>query len=106
LKGGREMPIYSYECQDCGREFEIFSKTFEVNETLCPACGSKETKRRVGLPLIRSGRISESISEFSMKDDSIEYYKKKGRFDLAAKEAEKAGKSEWEIKRIREGKKF
>ncbi len=100
------MPIYSYECQGCGKEFEVFSKTFEVNETQCPTCGSKDTKRMISLPLIRSGKISEPSSESTMKDESIEYYKKKGRFDLAAKEAEKAGKSEWEIKRIREGKKF
>lgn len=53
---------------------------------------------------IRMGKISEPTSEFAAKDEAINYYKKKGRFDLAAKEAEKAGKSEWEIKRIREGK--
>jgi len=51
-------------------------------------------------------KTSEPTTEFGKKEEAIEYYKKKGKFDLAAKEAEKAGKNEWEIKRIREGKKF
>jgi putative FmdB family regulatory protein len=45
------MPIYEYECDNCGNVFEeiVYSVT---NDTLpCPKCSSKETKKlmsRVG----------------------------------------------------------
>ena len=100
------MPIYSYHCEDCDHEFDVFSKIFEAKTEPCPQCGSQNTKKLLTSPLIRTEKSSEPESEYARKEEPIEYYKKKGRFDLAAKEAEKLGKSEWEIRRIREGKKF
>lgn len=100
------MPIYAYRCKSCGNEFDVFSKTFEVKEEACPHCGGRNTRRLLAAPLVRMEKTSEPTTEFSKKEEAVEYYKKKGKFDLAAKEAEKAGMSEWEIKRIREGKKF
>jgi len=100
------MAIYAYRCESCNSEFDIFSKTFEVKNEACPNCGGKNTKRLLTAPLVRMEKTSEPTTEFGKKEEAIEYYKKKGKFDLAAKEAEKAGKNEWEIKRIREGKKF
>ena len=100
------MPIYPYLCQDCQNQFEIFSKTFEVKEVFCPQCQSLNTTRQLAIPLVRVGKSSEPSTEFGQKEEPIDYYKKKGDFASAAREAEKAGKSEWEVKRIREGKKF
>jgi putative FmdB family regulatory protein len=105
-KGGLTVPIYAYRCESCGNEFDVFCKTFEVKEEMCPECGGRNTKRLLTPPLIRMEKASEPTTEFARKEEPIEYYRKKGRFDLAAKEAEKAGKSEWEVKRIRGGKKF
>ncbi|GEM_PF-2113578 len=93
------MPIYAYLCQSCGNEFDIFSKTFEVKEQACPHCCSRDTRRLLTTPIVRMEKISEPTTEFGRKEEAIEHYRKKGRFELAAKEAEKAGKSEWEIKR-------
>ena len=92
------MPIYAYRCESCGNEFDVFSKTFESKEEACPHCGGKNTRRLLATPLIRMGKTSEPTTEFGRKDEPIDYYRKKGRFDLAAKEAEKAGKSEWEVR--------
>lgn len=100
------MPIYPYLCQNCGSQFEVFSRVFEIRTETCPSCGSTNTRKLLTTPLVRMEEPSASSSDYSKKEEPIEYYKKKGRFDLAAKEAEKLGKSEWEIKRIREGKKF
>jgi len=102
---GRQMPIYAYRCESCGNEFDVFSKAFQVKAETCPQCGSSNTRKLLTAPLVRVEEPSSSTSEYAKKDEPVEYYRKKGRFDLAAKEAEKLGKSEWEIRRIREGKK-
>lgn len=40
------MPIYEYKCEDCEKEFEVF--TFLKDEKpICPSCGSKEVKKKV-----------------------------------------------------------
>ena len=40
------MPLYDYECTGCGHRFERIAKVGEANPE-CPACGVKETKRRL-----------------------------------------------------------
>jgi putative FmdB family regulatory protein len=44
------MPIYEYECTDCGEPFEelilSISKEVEVN---CPSCESKSVKKKISL---------------------------------------------------------
>ena len=55
-------------------------------------------ERLLSSPLIRMGKSSESTSEFTAKDAEVNYYKDKKDFDRAAKAAEKAGKSDWEVK--------
>lgn len=37
------MPMYDYQCLDCGKEFLLVLtlKEHERGEAVCPACGSK-----------------------------------------------------------------
>jgi putative FmdB family regulatory protein len=35
------MPIYEYECLDCGKRFEIFRKISEEPLERCTACGGR-----------------------------------------------------------------
>jgi hypothetical protein len=44
------------------------------------------------------GKGSESASEFTAKDAEVDYYKDKKDYDRATEAAEKAGKSDWEVK--------
>jgi putative FmdB family regulatory protein len=40
------MPLYEYECQDCGRIFEVFTQLREVWATpKCPECGKVNVER-------------------------------------------------------------
>ena len=91
------MPIYEYRCRDCGHQFERLVRTFEPVEGRCPACESSNVEQLLSMPLFRMGKGSEPASEFSAKD-AVNYYKDRKDFERAAKAAEKAGKSEWEIK--------
>jgi len=41
------MPLYSFACQDCGRDFETLARFDET--PACPACGSAQTQRLLSL---------------------------------------------------------
>ena len=34
------MPIYEYHCDQCGHEFEVLQKSFDVDEMPCETCGA------------------------------------------------------------------
>jgi putative FmdB family regulatory protein len=51
------MPLYEYECGECGRQFESYRRLSEVkDEEACPACGARAKK--VGLSLFSSAKAS------------------------------------------------
>lgn len=40
------MPIYEYRCEDCGKTFEVFTRSCCGGEKKeCPDCGSQKVKR-------------------------------------------------------------
>lgn len=42
------MPIYEYQCEACGEEFEEFRFPTESDEdAICPKCGAKKAKRTI-----------------------------------------------------------
>jgi putative FmdB family regulatory protein len=44
------MPIYEYECSDCGEPFEEFFLSISTEkEVTCPACDSKSVKKKISL---------------------------------------------------------
>jgi putative FmdB family regulatory protein len=44
------MPIYEYQCAECGETFEKFLRTFSEQEELtCPRCGSKDVRKAISL---------------------------------------------------------
>ncbi|MFH1560745.1 MAG: FmdB family zinc ribbon protein [Chloroflexota bacterium] len=94
------MPIYSYSCEDCGNRFDILSRTFDVKEVSCPQCKSLNTKRQLTIPIVRTGRTREPASESAAADAPIEHYADRGDFASAAREAERMGKSDADVKRI------
>ena len=54
------MPIYEYECQDCGEQFEkLVRMTTPDDEVECPQCGVLHSKRLVSL-MASMGRGAET----------------------------------------------
>jgi putative FmdB family regulatory protein len=41
---GQSMPVYEFECEECGEHFEELTAS-QVQGITCPACGSKQTQR-------------------------------------------------------------
>ncbi len=40
------MPIYEYQCQDCGTKFEkLVRRTTQAAEVDCPSCGQKHLRQ-------------------------------------------------------------
>ena len=94
------MPVYEYRCRQCGYEFDRFLRTFEPGEVNCPSCRSPNVEKLLSSPLIRMGKGSEPASEFTAKDAEVNYYRDRRDYDRAARAAERAGKSDWEIKEL------
>lgn len=44
------MPIYEYQCQECGEVFDKFTRSMSAKiEVDCPKCGSKDCKKSFSL---------------------------------------------------------
>jgi len=42
------MPIYEYECRDCGERFEHLLRGDE--RPACPACGGEKLEKQISAP--------------------------------------------------------
>jgi putative FmdB family regulatory protein len=43
-----QMPTYTYQCQKCEHEMDVFHSMTENPKVKCEACGSRRTKRLLG----------------------------------------------------------
>ncbi len=41
------MPIYEYDCENCGQLVTIRKRISEADPTTCPLCGGKHLVRRI-----------------------------------------------------------
>ena len=47
------MPIYAFQCQACGHDFERLQKLSDADPTDCPECGEPRVQRRLTAPSFR-----------------------------------------------------
>lgn len=52
------MPLYDYDCQDCGERFEALVRG-SSDEPACPKCGGRKLERAWSVFSSRSGSASE-----------------------------------------------
>ncbi len=63
------MPLYEYQCNDCGEEFEKMVPFSQADQTpTCPTCLSKDTHKKIST--IASRGISLSVSSTSSSSGS------------------------------------
>ena len=64
------MPIFDYQCADCGRTYDVFHKVREVIEdVVCPECGSTKYTRLISAPNVSVGGVSLSRSSRQSSED-------------------------------------
>ncbi len=50
------MPIYEYQCAECGQRFEAMRRMSErADAPACPGCGSEETKLGMSAASVAGG---------------------------------------------------
>ena len=52
------MPLYDYDCQDCGERFEALVRGTS-DEPVCPKCGGRKLERAWSVFSGRSGSSTE-----------------------------------------------
>jgi putative FmdB family regulatory protein len=57
------MPIYEYECTECGESFEELVLSISTEkEVHCPACNSKSVKKKISLFGTKAPSTGSSLS--------------------------------------------
>jgi putative FmdB family regulatory protein len=47
------MPIYAFECNACGHQFDRLQKMSDPDPATCPECGAPQVKRQLTAPSFR-----------------------------------------------------
>ena len=47
------MPIYAFECGNCGHQFERLQRLSDADPTDCPSCGAPQVRRQLTAPSFR-----------------------------------------------------
>lgn len=81
------MPIYAFECADCGHDFDRLQKLSDPDPEACPACGAKAVRRCLTAPSFRLAGSGWYETDF--KKDGKRNLAEKGEGAGAAKEAAK-----------------
>ena len=64
------MPVYEFECEDCGRKFDIVATLTEKEAGLkpaCPKCGCKKTRQVLGRFTLLTSSKSD-VDDFDSED--------------------------------------
>lgn len=68
------MPIYQYDCGDCGKRVEVFFRSVSrVGDAVCPECSGRQLTRAIS-QIARGRSLSEAI-------DGIDFNQELGRLD-------------------------
>lgn len=80
------MPIYEYRCQECGRRFSVFWRSFsdvQEDKIICKRCGSDDVNRLVSrVRMVRSeeSRLDDMADPSAWGDFDENDPKSMGRF--------------------------
>jgi len=56
------MPIYEFDCQDCGDSFESLVMSFtKIDGVICPECESKNIQKKISNFAVK-GSLGSSLS--------------------------------------------
>jgi putative FmdB family regulatory protein len=82
------MPIYEFECGQCGHRFDRLQKLSDTDPTICPTCQQPALHRRVSAPSFRLAGSGWYETDF--KKDGDKKRNLAGGGDAASKPADSA----------------
>lgn len=82
------MPIYEFECGQCGHRFDRLQKLSDTDPTVCPSCQQPALHRRVSAPSFRLAGSGWYETDF--KKDGDKKRNLAGDGDSTAKPADSA----------------
>ena len=64
------MPLYEYECDACGRRFEVIQKFSDPAADTCRQCGKGPVRRLLSSPAIQFKGTGWYITDYAQKGKS------------------------------------
>ena len=64
------MPLYEYECDACGRRFEVIRKFSESELDACTLCGKSPVRRLMSSPAIQFKGTGWYVTDYASKGKS------------------------------------
>src|SRR6476620_8183462 len=64
------MPLYEYECEACGKRFEIIQKFSDAPPDACRVCGKGPVRRLMSSPAIQFKGSGWYITDYAQKGKS------------------------------------
>lgn len=64
------MPLYEYECDACGRRFEVIQKYSDPSVEVCKECGKGPVRRLFSSPAIQFKGSGFYINDYAQKGKS------------------------------------
>jgi len=63
------MPIYAFECDACGHQFDRLQKLSDADPTVCPECGMEQVRRQLTAPSFRLAGAGWYETDFKKDGD-------------------------------------
>ena len=63
------MPIYAFECDSCGHQFDRLQRLSDADPTVCPECGAEQVRRQLTAPSFRLAGAGWYETDFKKDGD-------------------------------------
>jgi putative FmdB family regulatory protein len=81
------MPLYEYQCEACGKRFEVIRKFSDPPLETCQLCGKGPVQRLLSSPAIQFKGSGWYITDYSQKGKSSASESASGKSDAKAGES-------------------
>jgi len=85
------MPIYAFECDSCGHQFDRLQKLSDPDPTVCPECGAEQLRRQLTAPSFRLSGSGWYETDFKKDSDKKRNLTEKSDGAASGSRAESVG---------------
>ncbi len=84
------MPIYGFECESCGHQFDRLQKLSDADPTVCTNCGAETLRRQLTAPSFRLSGSGWYETDFKKDGDKKRNLTEKGDGSASAPKSDSA----------------